>query len=95
MTMNQPRDPHIRINVRPQTGLIGRIVFFVLGLFVLVAAFFFVGIALIAGTILTTAILLRWWWIRRKLRRAHADSYVEGEYQVVETVITDQRAPRE
>lgn len=93
--MDQPQGPHIRINVRPQAGLIERIVFFALGLVVLVAAFFFIGIALIAGAILAGVILLRFWWIRRKLRQAHAESYVEGEYRVVETVITDQRTPRE
>lgn len=93
--MDPSQDPHIRINTRPQAGLIERIVFFVLGLFVLVAAFFFVGIALVAGAILAAVILLRWWWIKRKLRRAHEDSYVEGEYRVVEQVIADRRGPRE
>lgn len=93
--MDQSQDPHIRINARPQAGLIERIVFFVLGLVVLVAAFFFVGIALIAGAILAAVILLRFWWIKRKLRQAHEDSYVEGEYRVVESTITDQRKPGE
>lgn len=92
--MDQPHDSRIHTTTRPQTGLIGRAVFFVLGLVVLVAAFFFVGMTLIAGAILAGAILLRWWWIRRKLRRAHANSCVEGEYQVVETAITDQTTPR-
>lgn len=93
--MDQSQDPRFRINARPQAGLIERIVFFVLGLVVLVAAFFFVGIALIAGAILAAVILLRFWWIKRKLRQAHEDSYVEGEYRVVETTITDQRIPGE
>jgi O-antigen/teichoic acid export membrane protein len=95
--MAQPQDTRFRIhiNTRPQAGLIERIVFFVLGLFVLVAAFFFVGIALIAGTLLALVILLRWWWIKRKLRRAHEESFVEGEYRVVEQAITDQGKPRE
>lgn len=89
--MEKPQGPHIRINVRPQAGLIERIVFFILGLAVLVAAFFFIGIALIAGAILAGVILLRFWWIKRKLRQTREDSYVEGEYRVVEAVITDQR----
>ena len=93
--MDQSQDPHFRSNARPQVGLIERIVFFVLGLVVLVAVFFFIGIALIAGAILAGVILLRFWWIKRKLRQAHEESYVEGEYRVVETVITDQRTPRE
>jgi hypothetical protein len=89
--MEKPQGPHIRINVRPQAGLIERIIFFVLGLTVLVAAFFFISIALIAGAILAGVILLRFWWIKRKLRQTREDSYVEGEYRVVEAVITDQR----
>jgi Zn-dependent membrane protease YugP len=89
--MSNPQGPHIRINTRPQAGLIERILFFVLGLVVLVAAFFFIGIALIAGAILAGVILLRFWWIKRKLRQTREDSYVEGEYRVVEAVITDQR----
>lgn len=93
--MDQSQDPHIRINARPQAGLVERIVFFVLGLVVLVAAFFFIGIALIAGAILAGVILLRFWWIKRKLRQAHEGSYVEGEYREVETVITDQRTPHQ
>ena len=89
--MDQSQGPQIRFAARPQAGLIERIVFFVLGLVVLVAAFFFIGIALIAGAILAVVILLRFWWFKRKLRRTNKESYVEGEYRVVETVITDQR----
>ena len=93
--MDQSQGPHIRFTARPQAGLIERIVFFALGLMVLIAAFFFIGIALIAGAILAGVILLRFWWIKRKLRQAHAESFVEGDYRVVETAITDQRTPRE
>jgi Zn-dependent membrane protease YugP len=93
--MDQSQGPHIRFTVRPQAGLIERIVFFALGLVVLVAAFFFIGIALIAGAILAGVILLRFWWIKRKLRQAQEESYVEGEYRVVESAITDQRKPGE
>ena len=89
--MDQSQGPHIRFATRPQAGLIERIVFFVLGLTVLIAAFFFIGIALIAGAILAGVILLRFWWIKRKLRQTHEETYVEGEYRVVESAITDQR----
>lgn len=93
--MDSSQGPHIRFAARPQAGLVERIVFFVIGLVILVAAFFFVGIALIAGAILAGVILLRFWWIKRKLRQAQAESFVEGEYRVVESAITDQRTPRE
>lgn len=89
--MKQQQEPHIRIMPRPQAGLLERIVFFALGLLVLVAAFFFIGIALIAGAILAGIFLIRLWWLRRKLQRAAQDSYVEGEYTVIETAITDQQ----
>jgi ABC-type bacteriocin/lantibiotic exporter with double-glycine peptidase domain len=89
--MNQQQEPHIRFITRPQAGLLERIVFFALGLVVLVAAFFFIGIALIAGVILAGIFLIRLWWLRRKLQRAAEDSYVEGEYTVIETAITDQQ----
>ncbi|MDP1536833.1 MAG: hypothetical protein Q8L95_06600 [Burkholderiales bacterium] len=90
--MNQQQDPRIRIITR-QASLLERMVFFALGLVILVAAFFFIGIALIAGAILAGIVLLRLWWLQRKLRRAQQDTFVEGESTVVETTITDQRTP--
>lgn len=93
--MNRQQDPRIHILNRPQASLLERIVFFALGLVVLVAAFFFIGIALVAGAILAGVILLRFWWLKRKLAREQQDSFVEGEYKVVETVITDERTPPE
>jgi hypothetical protein len=93
--MNPSQGPHIRITTRPQAGLLERIVFFALGLVVLVAAFFFIGIALVAGAILAGIFLIRLWWLRRKLQRAQQDTFVEGEYTVIENTITDQRPPRE
>jgi hypothetical protein len=85
----------IRIIAPRHAGLIERAVFFVLGLVTLVTAFFFIGIALIAGAVLAGVFLLRWWWLQRKLRRAEAEGWVEGEYRVVETAVTDQRPPDE
>lgn len=93
--MDQSHDPHIRVKARPQAGLLERILFFALGLVVLVAAFFFIGIALIAGITLAGIFLIRLWWLRRKLQRAAQDTYVEGEYTVIENTITDQHAASE
>jgi ABC-type bacteriocin/lantibiotic exporter with double-glycine peptidase domain len=93
--MTQSQGPYIRIMTRPQGGLLERIVFFALGIVVLVAAFFFIGIALIAGAVLACVFLIRLWWLRRKLQRAAQDSYVEGEYTVIENTITDQRVADE
>lgn len=91
--MDNEQQPRIRIIAVPRAGLVERAVFFVLGLVVLVAAFFFIGIALIAGAVLAGVFLLRWWWLQRKLRRTEAESWVEGEYTVVESAVTDQRPP--
>lgn len=91
--MNRQQDPRIRIITGPGTGLVGRILYFVLGLALLVAAFFFIGIALVAGAIIAVVLLARWWWLQRRLRKAETDAFVEGEYRVVETAITEQREP--
>ena len=93
--MEQPQAPHIRIMTRPQAGLLERIVFFALGLIVLVVAFFFIGIALVAGAILAGLFLIRLWWLKRKLQRAEQDTYVEGEYAVIENSISDERTTPE
>ncbi|MBX3651533.1 MAG: hypothetical protein KF771_09185 [Burkholderiales bacterium] len=93
--MNQQQGPQIRFISRPQASLLERIVFFSLSLVVLVAAFFFIGIALIAGAIIAGVFLIRWWWRQRKLRRETGDTWVEGEYTVVESAIIDQRPKEE
>jgi hypothetical protein len=52
---------------------------------VLVVGFFFITIALIAGSLLAIGIALRWWWIVRRLRAAHhAAAPLEAEYTVLE-----------
>ncbi|MDP2397439.1 MAG: hypothetical protein Q8M53_03660 [Burkholderiales bacterium] len=89
--MKQRQGPQVRFITRPQASLLERIVFFVLGLIVLIAAFFFIGIALIAGAIVAAVFLIRWWWLQRKLRRETGKTWVEGEYTVVESAITDKQ----
>ncbi len=61
-----------------------RIVLFLLAAAILALAFFFLTIALIAGTLLAAVIGLRWWWIGRKLRASSAQETFEGEYVVIE-----------
>ncbi|HEY0336177.1 MAG TPA: hypothetical protein VGC70_02470 [Burkholderiales bacterium] len=54
------------------------------GASVLVLAFLFITVALIAGSLLAIGIALRWWWIVRRLRAAHkAAAPLEAEYTVV------------
>jgi hypothetical protein len=93
--MNRQQGPQIRFITRPQASLLERIVFFSLGLIVLVAAFFFIGIALIAGAIVAGVFLIRWWWRQRKLARGTGNTWVEGEYTVVESAIVDQRPKKD
>ena len=94
--MNQQQGPRIRIIAASRPGFIGQVVYFLLGIVVLVLAFFFIGIALISGTILAIALLIRWWWLKRRLpRTAPDDGVVEGEYTVIESVLTDQHMPPE
>jgi hypothetical protein len=92
--MNPGPEPRIRILPQPRAGLLVRILYGALGLVVLVAAFFFVGIALVAGAILAAAIALRWWWLRRRIARARQADVVEGEYRVIEAAISDRQPDR-
>ena len=61
-----------------------RILYALLGLTILVLAFFFLTVALVAGALLAAIIAVRWWWLARKLRRHAAQGTFEGEYTVVE-----------
>ena len=81
--------PRIHIQPRQHAGFLERIVFSIIALMVAVAAFFFIGIAIIAGLALATALAARWWWLRRKLRKAEQADVVDGEYRVVEAEVTE------
>ena len=64
----------------------------IVGVAVIVVAFFFVTVALIAGALLAIGIALRWWWVVRRLRKASANSGpLEGEYVVIERADNDTR----
>ncbi|MBI3916535.1 MAG: hypothetical protein HY322_05955 [Betaproteobacteria bacterium] len=55
-----------------------------IGLTLLVLAFFFLTVALVAGVIVGLAVIGRLWWISRKLRRAREQAALDGEFTVVE-----------
>ncbi len=93
--MDHRHGPRIRFIHPPRASVFERILLALLGLVVLIAAFFFIGIALIAGAVLAGVILVRFWWLKRKLSSTAQDEVVEGEFSVVETVVTDQRPPPE
>ncbi|HUP93808.1 MAG TPA: hypothetical protein VM164_02790 [Burkholderiales bacterium] len=62
----------------------------IVGVAVIVVAFFFVTVALIAGALLAIGIALRWWWVVRRLRKTSARSGpLEGEYVVIERADSD------
>ena len=62
----------------------------VVGLTLIVVAFFFITVALIAGALLAIAIALRWWWVVRRLRKnAEKTGPLEGEYVVIEGADSD------
>jgi hypothetical protein len=70
---------------RAGRGWAQRALLTLVGATVLVVGFFFITVALIAGSVLAIAIALRWWWIVRRLRAAHrAHGPLEAEYRVVD-----------
>lgn len=60
-----------------------RVLYAIVGLALVMLAFFFLTVALVAGALLALAILARLWWISRKLRRKPGGAALEGEYRVV------------
>lgn len=71
-----------------------RILYALLGVTILVLAFFFLTVALAAGALLAAIIAVRWWWLARKLRQRADQGTFEGEYTVVEKSLRAPPAPR-
>ena len=83
--MNSTRNPRLLAFEGRTGGWLQRAMFATLGLLVLVAGFFFLTVALVAGAILALVIAIRVWWVMRRLRaQARAASPLEGEYTVVD-----------
>ena len=80
------REPNPRVlllSTRPATWL-GKLAVAVIGLTLLVLAFFFLTLRLVPGVIVGLAVIGRLWWISRKLRRAREQADLDGEFTVVE-----------
>jgi membrane protein implicated in regulation of membrane protease activity len=64
--------------------LVVRVVYALVCAALIVLAFFFVTVALIAGAIVALVVIGRLWWISRKLSRTQEQTQIEGEFTVVE-----------
>jgi hypothetical protein len=85
--MNQHRQGRTRIYTFAGRSFLERVLLGTFGLAILVLAFFFLTIALVAGALLAGVILARWWWLTRKIRAtqaARSDGIIDGEYTTVE-----------
>ena len=80
---------------RRRANWVQRILLTVAGVTILVAGFFFIAVALIAGAFLALGVAARWWWVTRRFRaQAKASEALEGEYQVVERAPVESRLDR-
>jgi hypothetical protein len=88
--MNDQRGPFLSGPKMRSRSWLQQVALTVVGVAVIVVAFFFVTVALIAGALLAIGIALRWWWVVRRLRKASANSGpLEGEYVVIERADSD------
>ena len=61
-----------------------RVLLALAGVVLVIGAFFFITVALVAGAILALAVGIRLWWVMRRVRAAaKAHQPLEGEYRVV------------
>lgn len=81
---------HASNNAPRERNFLERILYALLGLTILVLAFFFLTVALVAGALLAAIIAVRWWWMSRKLRKAASEGTIEGEYTIVEQTARSQ-----
>ena len=83
--MNDYRNPLLLSDPGRGAGWMQRILLALLGLVIIIAGFFFLTVAIIAGAFLALAVGIRIWWTMRRLRKkAQANAALEGEFTVVE-----------
>jgi predicted lipid-binding transport protein (Tim44 family) len=93
--MNERHDPHLLPDQRPRMPWAQRLLIAALGMGLVIAGFFFLVFALLAGALLATVIGIRLWWVMRKLRaEARNTVALEGEYTVIERAGTAERLER-
>ncbi len=86
------------MNTSHSTGWIARILVALVTMALVVLGFFFLTVALIAGTIVATVVGARLWWTLRRLKRAQPAAtddanVVEGDFHVIEHESTVVRLP--
>ena len=68
-------------------SLLARTMLVLAGTAVLLVGFFFLTVALVAGSLFAAAIALRWWWVVRRIRAERKRSApLDGEYTVIDQV---------
>lgn len=83
--MNGSHDTRYLEGPRGRGNWLTKIALALVGAVILISAFFFLTVALIAGAFLALGIAVRWWWFMRKVRaQARASEALEGQYTVVE-----------
>ena len=92
--MNEPRTRRpLSFKIRGRNWIL-RGAFALIALAVFVLAFFFVTLALAAGTVLALVVAVRWWWLTRRVRAAlKAAAPLEGAYRVVDRDRIQERTP--
>ena len=88
------------MNTPQNTSWISRILVALITTALLILGFFFLTVALIAGTIVAAIFGARLWWTLRKLKRAQNDADIEadanivdGDYRVIEHESVVERLP--
>jgi uncharacterized protein HemY len=92
-------DPRLLEAPRRRASWLQRLAFVAGGAILVVSAFFFLAMAVVAGTVLAIGVAARIWWSVRRLRARAKENEamsgpLEGEYTVVNRSPADSRLER-